>query len=340
MKLDPDYELAPLVFGVKMPDKVNVFDMFYNSEKFVWQNWSQTVPPFTIPKNVGFNDLMIPTNDSIRFNYFLNLNIKNKMHSLFCGPTGTGKSINVSKELAANYYDTHYTFLCTGFSGQTNANQVQRLIDSKVCTRRRKGQYWPEEGRNEIVIFIDDLNMPQKEKYGAQPPIELLRQWMDYGGWYDLETKEFKNLCGINFVTAMLPPIGGRNVVTMRYVRHFNLFYVEPFDSDSLLKIFGNILEWYYISLPQALPKAITNMKDNVINSTIELYKKIQNSKELLPTPAKSHYMYNLRDLSKVFQGIAKATNKSFANENDFVKLWAHECSRIFKDRLISLDDQ
>ena len=137
---------------------------------------------------------------------------------------------------------------------------------------------------------------------------------MDYGGWYDLETKEFKSLCGINFVTAMLPPIGGRNVVTMRYIRHFNLFYVEPFDSDSLLKIFGNVLEWYYISLPQSLPKSITNMKDNIIGSTIELYKKVQSSKELLPTPAKSHYIYNLRDLCKVFQGIAKATNKSFFN--------------------------
>ena len=147
-KIDPDYEIAPIVFGIKIPEKVNVFDMFYNSEKFVWQNWSQTVAPFAIPKNISFNDLLIPTNDSIRFNYFLHLNIKNNMHSLFCGPTGTGKSINVSKELAANYYDSNYTFLCTGFSGQTNVNQIQRLIDSKVCTRRRKGQYWPEEGRN------------------------------------------------------------------------------------------------------------------------------------------------------------------------------------------------
>lgn len=148
LKLDPDYEVNPIVFGVKMPEKVHVFDMFYNSEKFVWQNWSQTVPPFQIPKNISYNDLLIPTNDTIRFNYFLHLNIQNHMHSLFCGPTGTGKSINVTNELINNYYNANYTFLATAFSGQTNSNQVQRLIDSKVCTRRRKGQYWPEEGRN------------------------------------------------------------------------------------------------------------------------------------------------------------------------------------------------
>jgi dynein heavy chain len=88
--------------------------------------------------------------------------------------------------------------------------------------------------------------MPAKEKYGAQPPIELLRQWMDNMGWYDLETKEWKHLCDITFIASMLPPTGGRNVVTMRYLRHYMLLYVEPFEADSLVRIFSNVLEWYF----------------------------------------------------------------------------------------------
>lgn len=95
---------------------------------------------------------------------------------------------------------------------------------------------------------------------------------MDTGGFYDLDTKEWKFLQDITFVTSMLPPTGGRNVVTLRYLRHFNLLYVEPFEKDSLQRIFSNILEWYFKSQTSPVPNTITGLKDKVVDCTIDLY--------------------------------------------------------------------
>jgi dynein heavy chain len=126
----------------------------------------------------------------------------------------------------------------------------------------------------------------------------------------------------------------------MRFLRHFFVLYTEPFDQSSLTTIFSSILDWYFKNLNPKLPNNIMNLKDNIIESTIEVYGKIKTSKELFPIPSKSHYSYNMRDISKIFQGMTNANFKSFQNEDDFIKLWAHECQRVFMDRLISTDDQ
>ena len=54
-----------------------------------------------------------------------------------------------------------------------------------------------------------------------QPPIELLRQFMDYDGWYGRDNV-FRNMVDVQFVAAMGPPGGGRTFISNRYTRHFN----------------------------------------------------------------------------------------------------------------------
>jgi dynein heavy chain len=155
---------------------------------------------------------------------------------------------------------------------------------------------------------------------------------MDYDGWYDIDDPErnFRKLISVRFAGAMGPPGNGRNSISSRYIRHFNVLYVEPYSEDSLRFIFSTVMDWLFAAkaTPIPFPAGVQGMKDSIVATTIIIYK--ETMKKFKPTPAKAHYSYNLRDVSKIFQGISKSSAKAIGKEDDMLKLWAHECLRVF----------
>ena len=63
--------------------------------------------------------------------------------------------------------------------------------------------------------------------------------------------------------------------------------------------IFGTMLTAFLSETP------FLNIAESIVSASINVYSTICN--ELLPTPDKSHYTFNLRDLGKVFQGVMMA---------------------------------
>lgn len=73
-----------------------------------------------------------------------------------------------------------------------------------------------------------------------------------------------------------------------------------------------------------------------MVQATMAVYKAAVTT--FLPTPSKSHYVFNLRDFSRVVRGVLLVP-KTHLNEGDkLVRLWVHEVYRVFYDRLV--DDQ
>jgi len=145
--------------------------------------------------------------------------------------------------------------------------------------------------------------MPQEEVFGAQPPIELLRQWLDHWTWYDLKEVVPITLVDMQLMCAMWPPAGGLDV-TPRFKRHFVTLGIDEFEDDVLVMIFSRITAWHLVN--RGFSEIFEPCIDYLVYGTLDVYKETR--RYLLPIPAKSHYLFNLRDFSRVIQGVLLST--------------------------------
>ncbi|KAJ8963034.1 hypothetical protein NQ314_005606 [Rhamnusium bicolor] len=292
------------------------------------KSYMATLEKFLLPEQLEIlveciewlaSELIIQTNQSCCQRFFLKTCLNNNMPILFVGPTGTGKTAVVLDHLL-NLPKEKYLPNVINFSARTTSVMTQEMVMTKL-DKRRRGVFGPSMGKK-CVLFVDDVGMPQKEAWGAQPPVELLRQWIDHGHWFDKDTSMLQ-LVDIMFVGAMGVPGGGRNEVTDRFLRHMQIICLDSFDDNTLNKIFVTILDWHF---SKGYVEGIARLSKFVVGATLEVYKEATLS--FLPTPTKSHYTFSLRDFARVISGLLLTPPSRMDDPDKFTRLWIHETYR------------
>ncbi|KAJ3198630.1 hypothetical protein HDU82_001178, partial [Entophlyctis luteolus] len=212
----------------------------------------------------------------------------------------------------------------------TTAWSLQTILEKPL--EKKAGRNYGPPGSKKLIYFLDDLNMPEVDKYGTASPHTLLRQYLDYRHWYDRAKLTLKEIHNCQYV-ACLNPTAGSFTISGRLGRHFATFSVNFPGTESCQSIYSQILSAHL----KMFPNNIAKLGDKLVSATLALHKKVASS--FLPSAVKFHYIFNLRDLSNIFQGILFSNKETLKEPMDLVRLWLHETTRTYSDKMVEFSD-
>jgi dynein heavy chain len=184
------------------------------------------------------------------------------------------------------------------FSSATTPGNFQEAIENEI--ERKQGRSYVPPGGKRMTVFLDDMSMPFVNAWGDQITLEIVRQLIDHKGFYFLTKDDrgyFRSIDLLQYLGAMNHPGGGRNDIPHRLKRQFFLMNMTSPSQRSIENIYGKILEILFH--PKRYTPEIIAMRSPLIDATITLWDTVR--RRLLPTPAKFHYIFNIRELSRVF---------------------------------------
>uniref|UniRef100_A0A8C4YFM3 Dynein axonemal heavy chain 11 n=1 Tax=Gopherus evgoodei TaxID=1825980 RepID=A0A8C4YFM3_9SAUR len=316
--------------AVKFPSQGTIFDYYLDPKTRKFLPWTDKVPKFDMDPETPLQAVLVHTSETTRLRYFTDLLLERGKPVMLVGNAGVGKTVFVGDRLAA--FPDDYMVSNVPFNYYTTSSVLQKILEKSL--EKKAGRNYGPVGNKKLIYFIDDMNMPEMDVYGTVQPHTLIRQHIDYGHWYDRQKLTVKEIHNCQYVACM-NPTAGNFTINPRLQRHFTVFALNFPSVDALNTIYSKILGFHFqrhVFNPSVLKNAPA-----MIQASIWLHQTmVQN---FLPTAVKFHYIFNLRDLSNIFQGILFATPECLREPNDLVCLWLHESSRVYGDKLVEPKD-
>jgi dynein heavy chain len=277
-----------MTFGQKFPKEKTCFDYVWNFDTDEFVDWSTKVPSYTpIPIGSGpgetpFNGLFVPTSDTVRLTYLMNMLARKGRHCMLVG-SGSGKTSVINQYLGSLDKDTD-GFLSTNInmSYYTDSKRLQQELELPID--KRSGRRYGPPASKKLIFFIDDLNLPYIEVYGTQNAIALLTQHMSYGTIFDRADLGLrKELVDIQYIAAMNPTAGSFTICE-RAQRQFATFACLMPSKQDLTTIFQSLMAGHVMGFTNQVCDSVPK----IVEASLVLYEEV--SKKFLPSAVKFTY--------------------------------------------------
>lgn len=314
---------------VKFPSQGTVFDYYIDKETHKFELWTKRVEKFELDPEIPLQAALVHTSETTRIRFFLDMLVSRGRPVMLVGNAGTGKTVLMQDKL--NSLSEDYLIANVPFNFYTTSEMLQQVLEKPL--EKKAGRNYGPPGTKKLIYFIDDMNMPEVDKYFTVQPHTLIRQHLDYSHWYDRTKLVLKEIRNTQYVSCMNPTAGSFTINT-RLQRHFSVFAISFPGQDALHTIYNSILSQH---LAQGFAQTVQKTSSQLVTSALNLHSKITST--FLPTAIKFHYIFNLRDLSNIFQGMLFSLPESIKTNTDLIRLWMHESQRVYRDKLVEDKD-
>ena len=325
--------------GESSPGK-NPTNIFYNKSRDRLESYSNDIEGDLTATNLSIDNLPIVKTADVQMTMDAVmpwLTSKAKQPFLLIGPEGIGKTMILKHSFSRLRSTNVATIHCS--ANISPQNVIQKLSQVCLTVSSSNGRIYTPKECDKLILFFKDLNLAKQDKYGTSMLISFLQQLITYNGFYD-NNNEWIGLQDIQLVGSMTSGSGlGRHPLSTRLTSIIRIYSINEPEKEQLDAIYSSYL---YTALKEVVPGhpvwANPGKVSSLSSSMVNIYKQFKNT---FSVDDNNHYLFTPRDLTRWCMGILRyKLEGNDKSHHSILQIWAYECSRLFRDKLVNDKDR